>query len=263
MAQFWGIFECPYLLPSVTSTRSLFLVSMTSSLDSNADPIGEVERYGRLIRLKSKYRDQYVALHRHPFPEILDRIRASGFRNYSIFLRDGLLFSYNEYVGDNLEADMEAMAENSTMQDWWTLTDPMQEPLAHRDEGEWWAMMDELYHGGRKAIPSTRAESKAFLSRIADGAGAQVRDVYTKAAESLDDALEDVRIQNYSVYLLGTRRIVYFEYTGSDFEKDLREWHRQESVSQVRRKLAPLHESLTPDVDLAARRSMDLVFYMT
>lgn len=230
--------------------------------NSREDTLEEVERYGRLIRLKPEYREQYVALHRHPFPEILERIRASGFRNYSIFLQDDLLFSYNEYVGDDLEADMEAMADNSTMQDWWTLTDPMQEPLPQRDDGEWWVQMDELYHGGRKTIPSPEAESKAYMSAVPDGADAQVREVYATVSGALDEALKDVPFQNYSVYLLGNQRFVYFEYTGQEFEEDLETWYSTERVRQLREELEPLHGSSTPDADMSTHRSMELVFYM-
>lgn len=229
---------------------------------SREDARREAERYGRLIRLKPEYREQYVALHRHPFPEILERIRSSGFRNYSIFLQDDLLFSYNEYVGDDLESDMEAMADNLTMQDWWTLTDPMQEPLPHREDGEWWAQMDELYHGGRKTSPSPEADSKAYMSVVADGGDAQVREIYETTTEALDEALEDAPLQNYSVYLFGNRRFVYFEYTGQNFEEDLAKWSKREQVRQLREKLDPVHESSLLEVDSPKRRSMELVFYM-
>lgn len=230
--------------------------------NSREDVREDAKRYGRLIRLKPEYREQYVALHRHPFPGILERIRSSGFRNYSIFLQDDLLFSYNEYVGDDLESDMEAMGDNSTMQDWWTLTDPMQEPLPKREEGEWWAQMDELYHGGGKTIPSRDAESKAYMSVVADGADDQVREIYGAASEALDKALRDASFQNYSVYLFGNRRFVYFEYTGQDLDEDLEEWSRTEQVRRLREELDPLHESSISDVDSSTQRSMELVFYM-
>jgi hypothetical protein len=53
----------------------------------------------------------------------------------SNFLRVGLLFSYYEYVGDELEADWAAMARDEVTQRWWHLTDPCQQLVATAGEG--------------------------------------------------------------------------------------------------------------------------------
>ena len=86
-------------------------------------------RVGSLIKLKSEWEERYAILHKHTFPGVLDRIRKSNIRNYSIFLIDGMLFSYWEYVGDDYDGDMLEIGRNEVTQDWWKLTDPMQEPL--------------------------------------------------------------------------------------------------------------------------------------
>ena len=65
--------------------------------------------------------------------------------NYSIYLRDGLLFSYLEYVGEDYESDMKAVDDDRDTQEWWKLTDPMQAPLPVHPQTEWWANMDLLY----------------------------------------------------------------------------------------------------------------------
>lgn len=67
-------------------------------------------------------------------------------RNYSIFRYETWLFAYFEYVGDDFAADMKKMAEDPKTREWWTYTDPMQEPLAERAPGEWWATMKEVFH---------------------------------------------------------------------------------------------------------------------
>ena len=41
---------------------------------------------------------------------------------------------------------MEKMAADPTTQAWWKLTEPCQEPLQNRAEGEWWASMEEFFH---------------------------------------------------------------------------------------------------------------------
>jgi L-rhamnose mutarotase len=64
----------------------------------------------------------------------------------AIFLRDGLLFSYLEYTGDDWAAAQAQIAADSETRRWWQLTDPMQEPLKTAAEGEWWAPAEEVFH---------------------------------------------------------------------------------------------------------------------
>ncbi|MBN1669120.1 MAG: L-rhamnose mutarotase [Anaerolineales bacterium] len=105
-----------------------------------------MERYGMVIKVRPEKLAEYKALHAAPWPEVLEMIRQCNIRNYSIYLKDGYLFSYFEYVGDDFEADMAKMAADPKTQAWWQLTDPCQEPLESRDEGEWWARMEEVFH---------------------------------------------------------------------------------------------------------------------
>ncbi|HKZ44965.1 MAG TPA: L-rhamnose mutarotase [Anaerolineales bacterium] len=105
-----------------------------------------MKRYGSVIRLKPGKEAQYRELHANAWLEVLEMIRACNIRNYSIFLKDGFLFSYFEYHGDDFDADMKKMAADPVTQAWWKLTDPCQEPLDTRLEGEWWANMEEVFH---------------------------------------------------------------------------------------------------------------------
>ena len=105
-----------------------------------------MQRHGSIIRLRPEHEAEYRRLHAEVWPEVLAQIERSGIRNYSIFLHDGMLFSYFEYVGDDFEGDMARMAADPETQRWWDWMMPMQEPLADRAEGEWWASMEEVFH---------------------------------------------------------------------------------------------------------------------
>lgn len=105
-----------------------------------------MQRFGQVIRVKSETFDEYVKYHADVWPEILKMIRECNIRNYSIFHKDGFLFAYMEYHGDDFEADMAKMAADPMTQKWWDIMMPMQEPLDTRAEGEWWANMDEVFH---------------------------------------------------------------------------------------------------------------------
>jgi L-rhamnose mutarotase len=106
----------------------------------------KIKRYASVIKVKPEMLKQYKQLHANPWKAISEQITKSNIRNYSIYLKDDLLFGYFEYVGDDFESDMAEMAKDSITKEWWKLTDPCQIPLETRAEGEWWASMEEIFH---------------------------------------------------------------------------------------------------------------------
>lgn len=107
-----------------------------------------MQRMGMLIGLQPDRVAEYKELHAAVWPEILEKIRECNIRNYSIFLREpeNLLFGYWEYAGTDFDADMRLMAEDPNTQRWWDICMPCQQPLETREEGEWWAKMEEVFH---------------------------------------------------------------------------------------------------------------------
>lgn len=109
-----------------------------------------MKRYGMVIGLESSKIEEYKELHENVWPDILDKISDCNITNYSIFLRtlNGayFLFSYFEYVGTDFDADMSKMAADPRTQEWWALCSPCQTPLEDRQDGEWWAAMEEVFH---------------------------------------------------------------------------------------------------------------------
>jgi L-rhamnose mutarotase len=92
-----------------------------------------MKRFGMAIRLKPGSEDAYRAHHAAAWPEVLDKIQECNLRNYSIYLKDNLLFTYFEYHGSDIQAD-------------WAKIEPLQDPLSTRKDGEWWADMEEVFH---------------------------------------------------------------------------------------------------------------------
>jgi L-rhamnose mutarotase len=103
-------------------------------------------RFGSVIKLRPEHREDYLELHRGVPPAVLNRLREAHVANYSIFFRDGLLFSYLEYTGDDYAADMAGVAQDEATRRWWELTDPCQQPLDTVAPGEWWAPATEVFH---------------------------------------------------------------------------------------------------------------------
>ncbi|MBX3053845.1 MAG: L-rhamnose mutarotase [Caldilineaceae bacterium] len=107
-----------------------------------------MQRYGMIIKVKPEWEESYKQIHAHTWTGVLEQITACHIQNYSIFLRDGYLFSYFEYVGDDFGADMAKMAADPITRAWWKFTDLCQEPVEGAAPGEKWVPMEEVFHHG-------------------------------------------------------------------------------------------------------------------
>jgi cytidyltransferase-like protein len=165
-----------------------------------------------LIGLKPEFAEQYIILHKHTFPEVLDRIAQSNIRNYSIFLHGNLLFSHYEYRGDNYNRDMALMGDEVT-REWWKLTDAMQEPLATRHEGEWWAAAEQLFAWENPGQVDGEIKRMAFRCD-ADADGHTLRSVLAPVLQSASvqwtDAFKTIILSSGDGCIYG-----YAELTGS------------------------------------------------
>jgi len=132
-----------------------------------------------------------------------------------------MLFSYWEYVGEDYDGDMLEIGRDPVTQDWWKLTDPMQEPLATRNEGEKWASMAEIFHWSEKGGPNEKNRRMALTARILDGFADNVieslRIAYPILAETSD--LKDVR--KFSVYHKDDCLYSYFEFSSENSGVDI------------------------------------------
>nr|WP_114811587.1 L-rhamnose mutarotase [Paraburkholderia kururiensis] len=106
-----------------------------------------MRKMAMVVGIRPEQIAEYRRLHAQVWPAVLERIRQSNIRNYSIFLREpeNLLFGYWEYHGHDFAADMAAMAADPETQRWWTFTAPCQVRLAGTPEGEQWAMMEQVF----------------------------------------------------------------------------------------------------------------------
>jgi len=105
-----------------------------------------MKRYGMVIRVRPEKLDEYQRLHAAVWPDVLKMISECNICNFSIYHKDGFLFSYFEYHGEDFATDMARMAADPTTQRWWSVCEPCQQPLETRAPGEWWANMEEVFH---------------------------------------------------------------------------------------------------------------------
>ncbi len=108
-----------------------------------------VKRFGSVIGLNKKQEAYYRQLHAEVWDTVINRIKASHIRNYSIYITkiEGkhYLFSYFEYTGTDYESDMKAMADDESIKRWWKETDPCQFQLPSKKEGDQWSLMEMVF----------------------------------------------------------------------------------------------------------------------
>ena len=107
-----------------------------------------MQRMGMVIGVKQGAIAEYKRLHAEGSAAVNALLAACGVRNYTIYLREpeNLLFSTWEYHGADWPADAARLGREPEVQAWLALTDPCQQPLASAGLGEWWAMMEEVFH---------------------------------------------------------------------------------------------------------------------
>jgi L-rhamnose mutarotase len=105
-----------------------------------------MRRYAQVIQLRTEFQDEYIRYHEKVWPGVLATIEACNIRNYSIFLHGSLLVAYLEYHGEDFEADMRRMAADPETQRWWSIMDPMQEPVPEAPQGTRWLELPEVFH---------------------------------------------------------------------------------------------------------------------
>ncbi|QTE27898.1 L-rhamnose mutarotase [Pengzhenrongella sicca] len=106
-----------------------------------------MERHAMVVNVVPELREEYLRLHSAVWPQVEATLSACHVTNYSIYLLEGTLFAYYEYVGTDHEADMARIAEDPVTQDWWTRTDPCQTPFGvGTTPGQRWRDLREIWH---------------------------------------------------------------------------------------------------------------------
>ena len=104
-----------------------------------------MERVGFLLKVRADRLEEYKKRHRHVWPEMQQALRETGWRNYSLFLReDGLLLGYVEV--EDFEAARAGMAEREVNARWQAEMAPFFEALEGRRPDEGMMRLEEVFH---------------------------------------------------------------------------------------------------------------------
>ena len=98
-----------------------------------------------VLQVKPERLDEYRARHHAVWPEMLDALRASGWHNYSLFLRDdGLLVGYLET--DDFARAQRDMAGRDVNSRWQASVRDLFEDLGDADPDQAMTPLPEIFH---------------------------------------------------------------------------------------------------------------------
>ena len=104
-----------------------------------------MRRYCFCLQVRPDRIPEYVDRHRAVWPEMLAALRDTGWRNYSLFLRDdGLLVGYVE--AEDLEAAQAAMARTEVNSRWQSEMAEFFTGIDGRPPDEGFVLLHEVFH---------------------------------------------------------------------------------------------------------------------
>ena len=104
-----------------------------------------MQRVCFLLRVKTDRMEEYKERHAAVWPDMLQALRETGWKNYSLFLRgDGLLIGYFET--EDLEAARAGMADREVNKRWQEDMAPFFEQLDGRHADESMMVIEEVFH---------------------------------------------------------------------------------------------------------------------
>ncbi len=104
-----------------------------------------MQRVAFLLKVKRDKIEEYKRRHREVWPEMLAALRETGWRNYSLYLReDGTLFGYLETP--DFEAARTGMAAKEVNARWQAEMAPFFEQLEGRQPDEGLLVLEEVFH---------------------------------------------------------------------------------------------------------------------
>ncbi|KAF7561421.1 hypothetical protein G7046_g2719 [Stylonectria norvegica] len=111
-------------------------------------------RFAQIVRLKPQHLAEYKASHAAVWPAVLEQIRDCAITDYSIVYDDAthILFASFKYVGTDYAGDMQRMAANPVVREWWAMTDAWQESMvagavsSAAGVPSWWKPVEEVFY---------------------------------------------------------------------------------------------------------------------
>lgn len=104
-----------------------------------------MQRVCFLLKVKQDRLAEYKRRHAQVWPDMLKALRATGWHNYSLFLReDGLLVGYLET--EDFDAALKGMAKRDVNTRWQTEMAPFFEEIGEANADQAMVRLEEVFH---------------------------------------------------------------------------------------------------------------------
>lgn len=104
-----------------------------------------MQRVCFMLKIKTDKMEEYKAAHAAVWPEMLQALSESGWKNYSLFLRgDGTLIGYFET--EDLEAARAAMSKRDVNTRWQAAMAPYFDRLEGKQADQSMSIFEEVFH---------------------------------------------------------------------------------------------------------------------
>ncbi|GIK65296.1 MAG: L-rhamnose mutarotase [Chloroflexota bacterium] len=105
-----------------------------------------MKRVGFVLKVRQELIEDYKKHHQHVWDEMQAALRATGWHNYSLFMRsDGLLFGYFE-TPISLQAAQAGMAQTEVNQRWQDMMSPYFEIPEGAHPDQLFMELEEVFH---------------------------------------------------------------------------------------------------------------------
>ncbi len=105
-----------------------------------------MKRVGFVLKVRQELIEDYKKHHQHVWEEMQAALRATGWHNYSLFMRsDGLLFGYFE-TPISLQAAQAGMAQTEVNQRWQDMMSPYFEIPEGAHPDQLFIELEEVFH---------------------------------------------------------------------------------------------------------------------
>lgn len=200
--------------------------------------------------MKAEKIEKYTYHHLNPYPEIMNDLRYSDTRNYSIWLSGTELYNYMEEIpgsgltdeGSFKRSDKELEKIRLADADWRLQVRPC---FLYHDQELYYDDITEVLHlegkrnyegydirnNGKSGV----SQRKVFRCNLYAEKADAFCDIIKNVSKETDDLLASYHIGNFSLSLRESEAYIYYEYCGNQYETDVEKLISQPFIKTLKK----------------------------
>lgn len=185
--------------------------------------------------LKPEKTEKYVWFHMNPYPEIMENIRLSDTRNYTIWEYKSQLFNYKEEIQNSGASKDDAkfsLDERKKANLYWI--ENVRPCFLYHDQEMYEDELTEILHIDGDKDKKTANKRKVYRFLLKQDKAENYRLMIENDAEKLSEILTSYNIGNLSLSGKDNEVYIYYEYYGEQYEKDIKDLLNNSFISKMK-----------------------------